>query len=225
MEVDNVLALYDFLNNTLNQDRNLFVIKSNLMHKCLLKAEEENSTLDIRSICCRWCLNPLSTQTCNVALQPQKQPKKRLRSLMKKDAHSLNNFQAKLIEKIKSRPATNTMVFKCKFCSKTTPIQLRKPIVESTNEDDDVVVAEDLGKKKKKKKIAKYAGLNIAAVESVKSTSVSINKTQHAINKGKDQKYFKKISVKEQQRMQKALQLTPMPKKKTSLLDAFLDSM
>lgn len=73
-------------------------------------AEEENSTLDTRSCCCQWCFNPLSPQTCSVVLKPQKRPKKRLRSLMKKDEKSLNKLQKKLVENIRKNPMSNTLV-------------------------------------------------------------------------------------------------------------------
>lgn len=67
-----------------------------------------------------------------------------------------------------------------------------------------------------------YAGLNVAAVQNVKKIMVNVNKPPE---KTLAKNHAKKLTFKEQSRMQRVLLQAPVPKKKPSLLSVFLDQM
>lgn len=66
--------------------------------------------MDTGLMCCKWCFNIWLPGKYSVILKPQKHPKKRMRSLLKKDVNTLNKFQHKLVAKITKSTAANTMV-------------------------------------------------------------------------------------------------------------------
>uniref|UniRef100_A0A1B6LW72 Uncharacterized protein n=1 Tax=Graphocephala atropunctata TaxID=36148 RepID=A0A1B6LW72_9HEMI len=226
MEGDAIMKKYNFLNAKFGcQDRSLAIIKSNLMFKFKELTKEGGSELETGLSCCQWCLNTWSPELCSVNLRPQKNPKRRIRALMKKDLTMLNKYQQKLVAKLKSRVPGNILVFKCHICKKSTLVPMRKEKTETAHEEDDSLkFDEEVKKKKKRKRKDVFAGLNAVVLQNYKKpldSALPVKSIKHASKKS-----AKKLSLQQQVRIHQALSQAPsVQKKKPSLLATFLDNM
>uniref|UniRef100_A0A1B6FG23 Uncharacterized protein n=1 Tax=Cuerna arida TaxID=1464854 RepID=A0A1B6FG23_9HEMI len=230
MEGMDILRKFNFLYSRFGcQNRSISIIKSNILFKYKSLAKDEGSDIEIGPSCCKWCLNIWSPGLCSVRLRSQKNPKRRIRALMKKDFTTLNNYQQKLVGKLKSKIPANVLVFECHICKKITEVPMRKKKTDTVPEEDDSVGFEEVKKKKKRKKKDVFAGLNAAVVQNYKNSLESAVKTKstiHISQKVSSKKSAKKLNLKQQVRMHQVLTQSPtVQKKKPSLLENFLNSM
>uniref|UniRef100_A0A1B6I2C2 Uncharacterized protein n=1 Tax=Homalodisca liturata TaxID=320908 RepID=A0A1B6I2C2_9HEMI len=230
MEGNAILRKFNLLNSTFGcQNRSVSIIKSNLLFKYKSLVKDEGSDIEIGPSCCKWCLNVWSPGLCSMRLRPQKNPKRRIRALMKKDFTTLNNYQQKLVGKLKSKIPANVLIFECHICKKTTEVPMRKSKTETVPEEDDFVAVEEVKKKKKRKKKDVFAGLNASVVQKYKNSlesAVNAKSTKHVSPNVSSKKSAKKLNLKQQVRMHQVLTQSPIVQKnKPSLLANFLDSM